>query len=155
MLDLVMSPFRIATRRLLRQAGFSATVVCTLALAIAAATTVFSYVNALLLRPFPFREPRSTPAALPAWAANGDTPLVRAAFARWAPLPASSLFGSSPVAYSRLFEPSYRTRSLLRRLAEGTLQNGIRDLRNQSRAEFEAVQFLQLCLDIAPYHAAR
>lgn len=30
---------------------------CTLALAIAAATTVFSYVNALLLRPFPFREP--------------------------------------------------------------------------------------------------
>lgn len=57
MLDLAVSPFRLAARRLLRQAGFSATVVCTLALAIAAATTVFSYVNALLLRPFPFREP--------------------------------------------------------------------------------------------------
>ncbi len=57
MLDLAVSPFRLAARRLFRRAGFSTTVVCTLALAIAAATTVFSYVNALLLRPFPFREP--------------------------------------------------------------------------------------------------
>jgi putative ABC transport system permease protein len=52
-----MSAFRLAFRRILRQPAFSLTVVGTLALAIAAATTVFSYVNALLLRPFPFRDP--------------------------------------------------------------------------------------------------
>jgi putative ABC transport system permease protein len=52
-----MPAFRLAFRRIVRQPAFSLTVVCTLALAIAAGTTVFSYVNALLLRPFPFREP--------------------------------------------------------------------------------------------------
>ncbi len=56
-MDPVLSTFRLAGRRLRRHAGVSATVVCTLGLAIASATTVFSYVNALLLRPFPFRDP--------------------------------------------------------------------------------------------------
>jgi len=59
MFDLARSSFRLALRRLARQPGFSATVILTLALSIGAATSVFSYVNALLLRPFPFRAAES------------------------------------------------------------------------------------------------
>lgn len=40
-----------------RQPGFAAAVVFTLSLAIGAATAIFSFVNALLIRPFPFRDP--------------------------------------------------------------------------------------------------
>lgn len=57
MLDVFVSLFRLALKRLVRQPAFSLTVILTLALAIAAGTTVFSYVNALLLRPFPFQDP--------------------------------------------------------------------------------------------------
>ena len=48
-----MSPFR----QLHRQPILSATVVLTLALAIGANVAIFSFVNALLIRPFPFADP--------------------------------------------------------------------------------------------------
>jgi putative ABC transport system permease protein len=38
---------------------FTGSVVLTVVLAIAANSTIFSFVNAVLLRPFPFREPKS------------------------------------------------------------------------------------------------
>jgi putative ABC transport system permease protein len=50
----MMQDFRIALRSLLRAPGFAAAGILTLAVAIGMATSVFTIVNALLLRPLPF-----------------------------------------------------------------------------------------------------
>lgn len=48
---------KLALRQIRRQPGPALTVIVTLALAIGASTAIFSFVNALLIRPFPFRDP--------------------------------------------------------------------------------------------------
>src|SRR5688572_20638100 len=51
--------FRFALRNLIKTPGFTLVAVVTVALAIAANTAVFSLVNALLIRPLPFKAPES------------------------------------------------------------------------------------------------
>ena len=66
-MDTLWQDWRLALRSLRRSAGFTTTVVCTLALGIGATTSVFSVAYAVLLKPLPIRDPERVVAL---WAHN-------------------------------------------------------------------------------------
>jgi predicted permease len=66
-LEVFSQDFRYALRTLRRDAGFFTAAVCIVGLGIGASATIFSVVNALLLRPLPFHDP-----ARLVWIANDD-----------------------------------------------------------------------------------
>ena len=57
MADYLMRDLRHAVRSLLRDRGFTATTLATLALCLAANAAIFAVVQAVILRPLPFPEP--------------------------------------------------------------------------------------------------
>src|SRR6266446_3660670 len=67
-LDSLLQDLRYTFRTLKRDAGFTTFAILIVGLGIGASSTVFSVVNALLLRPLPFRDPERL-----VWVANHDT----------------------------------------------------------------------------------
>ncbi len=67
-----MNDLKFSFRQLLKNPGFTTVAVLTLALGIGANTAIFSFVNTILLRPLPFKEPERLVMVYTSYQANGS-----------------------------------------------------------------------------------
>src|SRR5579883_2019526 len=74
---------RYVMRTFLKNPGFAAVALLTLALGIGANTAIFSVVDAVLLKPLPFRQPESVVALWETESAPGSYPLTGADYLEW------------------------------------------------------------------------
>src|SRR6266542_3951302 len=74
-----MNDLKFAIRQLLKNPGFTAVAVVTLALGIGANTAIFSVVNGVLLKPLAYQEPERLVTIL----YNGRSPVAPADFLDW------------------------------------------------------------------------
>lgn len=95
-LDSVIQDLRFGLRQLRRNPGFTAVAVITLALGIGANTAIFSVIDAVLIRPLPFRNPGRLVQLWETEAAPGQFPLAGSDYLEWQAhnrtLQASSLY---------------------------------------------------------------
>jgi predicted permease len=82
-LDDIVQDVRYAVRTFLKNPGFAAVALLTLALGIGANTAIFSVVDAVLLKPLPFRQPESVVALWETESAPGSYPLTGADYLEW------------------------------------------------------------------------
>src|SRR5690349_10036675 len=82
-MESALKDFKFALRSLLKQPGFTAVAVITLMLAIGVNTTIFSVVNAVLLRALPFRSPEQLVSVYKPASGEGFPGLAAYQFLAW------------------------------------------------------------------------
>ncbi len=78
-----MNDLKFAFRQLLKNPGFTAVAVLTLALGIGANTAIFTVINSVLLRPLPYPEPERIVRLAPDWPNTGFTSVSESKFNFW------------------------------------------------------------------------
>src|SRR5881392_879816 len=82
-METFLQDLRYSARMLLKNPGFTAVAVLTLALGIGANTAIFSVVDAVLIHPLPLEAPERIVQVWESWRGEGTTPVAWPKFIEW------------------------------------------------------------------------